>query len=154
MRLFVLICFIIPLAACLPKGNDGLERSPLVIERLDGSTESFEVELVTKPHEFAQGLMNKEHMAQNHGMLFYFGNSAERRFWMKNTLIPLDVIFTDRRGIITHIHENAQPHDLTGISSMGNAFTALEINGGLSQKLSIQKGDMLRHQAFGNLNIE
>jgi uncharacterized membrane protein (UPF0127 family) len=154
MKFLLLLSFILPLVACLPKGNDDFVRTPLVIERLDGSTEKFEVELALKPQEFAQGLMNRESMADNHGMLFYFGNSAERRFWMKNTLIPLDILFIKENGEIHHIHKNAQPHDLSGVPSMGNATAALEINGGLTTKLNIQTGDKIRHAVFSNFNAE
>jgi hypothetical protein len=67
---------------------------------------------------------------------------------MKNTLIPLDMIFVKKDGTIFYIHENAQPHDLTGISPDGEAIAVLEINAGLSHKLGIQEGDTLIHELF------
>ena len=90
-------------------------------------------------------------MAENHGMLFYFGGEeAGRRFWMKNTLIPLDMIFIKADGTIHHIHENAIPKDLTGVPSNGPVAAVLEINGGVSRKLELQKGDKVKHRFFEN----
>ena len=76
------------------------------------------------------------------------GGESERRFWMKNTLIPLDIIFIKADGKIHHIHENAVPHDLTGIPSKGPVAAVLEINGGLSQTWGLAAGDKVMHPYF------
>lgn len=78
-------------------------------------------------------------------MLFIFPKPERPAFWMKNTLIPLDMIFIDEAGSIIHIHENARPHDLTGISPPSPVVMVLEINGGLARRLGIRVGDVLRH---------
>ncbi len=81
-------------------------------------------------------------------MLFDFGKEKHVSFWMRNTLIPLDMIFADAFGTITHIHHNAIPHDETGIPSRGPILGVLEINAGLSRFLGIQVGDRIDHPVF------
>ncbi|MCI5059520.1 MAG: DUF192 domain-containing protein, partial [Alphaproteobacteria bacterium] len=96
-----------------------------------------------------KGLMHRTELPENAGMLFWFGGrEQERRFWMKNTLIPLDMLFIKANGTIHHIHENAVPHDLTGISSKGPVAAVLEINGGLSQTWVLAAGDRVVHPYF------
>jgi len=70
-------------------------------------------------------------------------------FWMRNTLIPLDMLFIDSRGVVRHIHHEAVPHDETPILGGNNLLSVLEINGGLARRLGIQAGSELRHPAFG-----
>ena len=87
---------------------------------------------------------------------FYLGNfydlltSTDYPFviWMKNTLIPLDMIFADPSGSITHIHENAIPNDLTTIDGGANVQFVLEINGGLARRMGIGLGDQLAHPSI------
>lgn len=126
------------------------ETEPLLVDTPNG-VRSFEVELVDTPAARAQGLMNVEYMPDNRGMLFDFREDRMVSFWMKNTLIPLDMIFTDRNGVILQIHHNAIPHDETPIPSNEPVRAVLEINGGLARFLGIQEGQTLRHRIFNNL---
>ncbi|MEP5152793.1 DUF192 domain-containing protein [Planktotalea sp.] len=112
----------------------------------------FTVELADDPSEQAQGLMHREQMASSAGMLFVFEAPKRTAFWMKNTLIPLDMIFVDQAGTITHIHENAIPHDETPILGGDDVFAVLEINGGLSARFGFSLGDTLVHPAFSGAN--
>ncbi|PZQ43723.1 MAG: DUF192 domain-containing protein [Micavibrio aeruginosavorus] len=116
----------------------------------DGKIHPFTVELALTPQQQAKGLMFRETMAENAGMLFYFGGEAIRSFWMKNTLIPLDMIFIGKDGTIVNVHANAVPNDLTAIKSEGPAAAVLELNGGTAGRLGIQAGDKVRHVFFGN----
>ena len=120
----------------------------LSIVTANGKEHSFNIEIAISWEEKSQGLMHRSELAEDAGMLFYFGTQEERSFWMKNTLIPLDILFIKLDGTIGHIHQNAIPHDLTSISSQGFASAALEINGGLSQKLGIKAGDRIKHELF------
>ncbi|MEM9468840.1 MAG: DUF192 domain-containing protein [Pseudomonadota bacterium] len=150
LALFTLLLF--PLAACdgekqqLVEAGEGANALQVVTQ--SGKTYDFNVALALTREEQAQGLMFVEEMADNQGMLFFFGAEAPRSFWMKNTLIPLDILFVKLDGSIMHIHENAIPKDETSIPSNGNAGAVLEINGGLAKKLGIQVGDTINHQFF------
>lgn len=113
-----------------------------------GGTHSFDIRLAVSPEERAQGLMFVESMPADAGMLFVFENERALGFWMKNTLIPLDMIFITSRGTIRKVHENAIPHDLTTIRSGGPALAVLEINGGVARQLGIAKGALVRHPSL------
>lgn len=116
----------------------------LIIEKKDGSKKfGFNVEIATQPQEVMRGLMFRDSMAEDHGMLFIFGAPRQRNFWMKNTHIPLDIIYIKEDGTIGHIAKNAIPFDETPLPSVEPALTVLEINGGLSDKLGISDGDMV-----------
>ena len=105
----------------------------------------FQVEVADDPEERAQGLMFRESMAANSGMLFVYPSPQRAAFWMKNTLIPLDMIFADENGVVTRVHENAIPQDLTPIEGGEGIRFVLEINGGLSGRYRIDEGSELRH---------
>jgi len=126
----------------------------VLIETQSGDTQSFKVELALTPDVQAKGLMHRTQLDNDAGMLFYFGEEREQAFWMKNTLIPLDIIFVKQTGRIHHIHPNAIPRDLTRIPSMGTVAAVLEINGGLSRELGIQPGDMIKHPFFSQNNAQ
>ncbi|MEM6941096.1 MAG: DUF192 domain-containing protein [Pseudomonadota bacterium] len=119
----------------------------IVFLRGDWGTAQFNVEVADDPAEQAQGLMHREEMALSSGM--YFVNVRPRRtsFWMRNTLIPLDMLFIDEKGVVQRIHENAAPLDETPIPSGGPVLTVLEINGGLARRLGITEGSEVRHPA-------
>lgn len=108
----------------------------------------FVIELADEPAERGRGLMNRVSMARSAGMLFVFEQPQAVAFWMKNTLIPLDMVFTDRSGRIVHIHENAIPLDETPIPGGEGVYAVLEINGGMSSMFGIKAGDALQHPAF------
>ncbi|MFV0491504.1 MAG: DUF192 domain-containing protein [Pseudorhodobacter sp.] len=115
---------------------------------LQGGTARFTVEVVDTPETRARGLMFREKLARSSGMLFVYENPQRAVFWMKNTLIPLDMIFVDETGRIRKVHENAIPHDETGIDGGEGILVVLEINGGLADPMGIAPGAMLRHPAF------
>jgi uncharacterized membrane protein (UPF0127 family) len=85
-------------------------------------------------------------------MLFEMGQEAITSFWMKNTLIPLDMLFIAKNGEIKTIHENAEPKSLTGISSEVPVYAVLEINGGRAKALGIKRGDQVIHPYFTGKN--
>lgn len=123
--------------------------APDVVDlRGDWGSARFTVEIADDPQEQGQGLMNRPSMPQFSGMLFVYPEPLMVSFWMKNTLIPLDMLFVDQDGIVQRIHENAIPLDLTSIPAGSPVLAVLEINGGLSAKLGITEGSALRHPAF------
>lgn len=109
---------------------------------------SFEVEIADSEAERAQGLMFREELPRGAGMLFVYDQPQPAAFWMKNTLIPLDIIFLDEQGRVTSVHENAVPGDLTPIPGGDRVFAVLEINGGLARRYGITAGTQMRHQIF------
>jgi uncharacterized membrane protein (UPF0127 family) len=117
--------------------------------RWPGGGESFAVEVADDGAERAQGLMFRESLDPAAGMLFVYETPRRAQFWMKNTLIPLDMIFADATGRVTRVHSRAIPGDLTPIDGGDGVAFVLEINGGLAEKLGITPGAELRHPAVG-----
>ena len=105
-----------------------------------GRTVPFRVELARTEPEREQGLMYRERMDSDAGMLFIFERAAPLTFWMKNTFIPLDMIFIGADRHIVGIVENAEPRTLSARRVAGASEYVLEINGGLSAKLGIRPG--------------
>lgn len=91
------------------------------------------------------GLMNLESLPYNQGMIFTFKQSQEITMWMKNTKIPLDMIFIDFKNNIINIKNNATPYSLEVISSEAPAKKVIEINGGLCKKLGIKVGQKIKY---------
>ncbi|MEM6577221.1 MAG: DUF192 domain-containing protein [Pseudomonadota bacterium] len=118
--------------------------------RGDWGTARFTIELADEPAEQSQGLMHRESMARSAGMLFAYPEPRTVRFWMRNTLIPLDMIFVDSAGVVKKVHSNARPLDETPIFGGNNIQYVLEINGGLSERLGIAPGTQLRHPSIGD----
>ena len=105
----------------------------------------FAVEVADDARERQQGLMHRLEMPMSAGMLFVYHQTRVVSFWMKNTLISLDMIFLDETGRVVKIHPRAIPRDLTSISSDVPARYVLEINGGLARAIGITVGSELRH---------
>ena len=105
------------------------------------------IDVADDPQELTRGLMFRKNMESNNGMLFVFEDSANRSFWMKNTFIPLDVIFIDNNLRIVDIKENVQPclqeNPCPSYSSIHPAKYVLEVNGGFVKENRIKIGDML-----------
>lgn len=111
-------------------------------------TASFSIEVADDNSERAQGLMHRESMARSAGMLFVYDRPRPIRFWMRNTLIPLDMVFVDRTGTVQKVHHEAQPLDETLIFGGNEIQYVLEINGGLARQIGIAEGTELRHPAI------
>lgn len=124
-------------------GRVQLQTKNITIETRGGETHPFNVEVANTPYARRQGLMNRTSMHVDKGMLFQFDTPAHRSFWMKNTLIPLDIIFLKPDGTIHHIHHNAEPKSLERITSRGEVLHILEILGGQAAERNIKIGDMV-----------
>lgn len=116
--------------------------------RGDWGKARFNVEIADDYSERSKGLMNRDFMASNSGMLFVYDRPSAVNFWMRNTLIPLDIIFADSRGVVQHVHANALPLDETPIPGGPNIQYVLEINGGLAQAIGINVGTELHHPSL------
>ena len=109
----------------------------------DSIISSFDIELAEDAYETQTGLMNRGSMQNNQAMLFIFPDVEMRSFYMKNTLIPLDIIYIDETQKVVSIQKNAKPMDETAIPSQAPAKYVLEINAGLSDQLNIVEGDSI-----------
>ncbi len=109
----------------------------------DSLIAKFDIEIADDEYETQTGLMNRKSMKNDNAMLFIFPDMQMRAFYMKNTLIPLDIIYLDNNNTIVSIQENAKPLDESSLPSGTPAQYVLEINGGLSQQLNIEVGDKM-----------
>lgn len=120
-----------------------------VIETKSGAFHTFDIELALTPEKQQKGLMFRSELPENAGMLFFHRDCVPASFWMKNTLLPLDMIFIAADGRIVRIAEMTEPKTLDVHVSGEPVNGILEINGGLSRRLGISEGDFLRHPWFG-----
>jgi uncharacterized membrane protein (UPF0127 family) len=137
------------LAACQPSASNavelgrssaGLEQVPLTITS-GAKVHRFTIEVAKTPEEQMTGLMNRSELAPDRGMVFPFDPPRGASFWMKNTLIPLDMIFVRSDGTIANIATNTVPLSLDPVFSEGTVGAVLEIAGGRSDELGIKPGD-------------
>ena len=121
--------------------------------RSETSVTRFSVEIADTVETRARGLMNRPTMPRFAGMLFVYDKAQPVSFWMRNTLIPLDMIFVDATGIVQTVHENAIPLDETAIPGGAAIKYVFEINGGMAKTLGITVGSALRHPAISGNDI-
>jgi len=116
--------------------------------RGDGGQSRFTVEIADTPETRARGLMFREELATSAGMLFLFDPPRDVAFWMRNTPLPLDLIFVDERGEVIRVSADAVPFSDDRIPSGGVVRAVLEVNAGLAARFGIAEGDQMRHPAF------
>ena len=145
---------LVPLAARAqfqeePKGpQPELPKEPLTIVSNNGQRHVFNVEMATADQQQIVGLMFRKSVAPNGGMLFVWPEPEISHMWMKNTLVPLDMVFIRPDGVIDSIAENTVPHSLRDISSQGQVIATLELQGGITAKLGITVGDRVLAPMF------
>ncbi len=143
VRLAVFALATLLLAAC------SNAESKLILHTAKGDF-AFTIEIADDGAERAQGLMFRDHLAADAGMLFDYGTEQMAAFWMQNTLIPLDMIFIGADGIVKNIHVNARPLDTTSIPSKFPIRFVLEIPGGRSTEIGLAVGDRMEHPLVGS----
>ncbi len=134
-----------------PQRAPSFERSMLVIDSAAGKQHRFTVELADSDERRAYGLMHRDAMPPDHGMIFDFKADQPVAMWMRNTRLPLDMLFIARDGKVVNIRERAVPFDETSIYSDGPVRSVLELNGGTVSRLGIKPGDVVRHGLFRNV---
>ncbi len=112
-----------------------------VTVQTDSGSHSFSVEVMQTSEERSKGLMFRKYLAPDAGMLFDYGDPRPVSMWMKNTYIPLDMLFISQDGVVHKIAENTTPHSTEIISSQSHVKYVLEINGGLSAKYGFKPGN-------------
>ncbi|TCH99616.1 DUF192 domain-containing protein [Roseococcus sp. SYP-B2431] len=152
-RLLLLGSLLAPAAARAQPGvnqpQPRLRTEDLVIVGRDGARHVFRTEMALGPNEQTVGMMFRTGMAPDDGMLFDWGAPRESSMWMRNTLIPLDMIFIAADGRIHRIHERAVPQSLATIDSRGPVRATLELQGGTAERLNLRVGDRVIHPIFG-----
>lgn len=142
-------CAAEPAAAPVPEpaiiADEALE--PLEIVTANGPVR-LRVTIADTDEERSKGLMFRSVLDEDEGMLFDFQRPQPVAFWMKNTLIPLDMIFIGADGRIVNIAENTRPYSLDQVPSAAPVLAVLEIGGGLSAELGIKPGDRVLHRIF------
>jgi uncharacterized protein len=130
-------------AAQLPTDSERL-----VIETQNGPV-AFTVELALTADDRASGLMNRQSMPADHGMLFKFDQTRQVLMWMKNTPLPLDMVFIDADGVVARIAADTTPFSESIIPSVAPVRYVLELNGGTAAKRGVSVGNKVRHRVIG-----
>jgi len=147
--LIALLCLLaLPAFAAAQEAEVTFEESPLVIVTQDGLKHDFVVELAETQDQRTRGLMFREELAPDRGMLFDFKRVQRVSMWMRNTVIPLDMLFIRADGRIATIAENTVPFSLQPIPSRRRVLGVLELPGGSVERLGIQTGDLVQHSIF------
>lgn len=142
----IFLCFAL---LCLAGTAAAQERVPLAIETAAGTRHAFQVEIADDDNERGQGLMYRKELAPDHGMLFVFERQTTIAMWMKNTPLPLDMMFISSDGRIVDLHERAVPFSLDTIASRRRARYVLEVIGGTVERLGIAVGDKVSGAGVG-----
>jgi uncharacterized protein len=150
--MFRLLALTGALALIVTLGRAGAaELSRLTIDSGRGAL-TFNVELATTPDQMEVGLMFRQNLAPDAGMLFVYPSEQQVAFWMKNTVIPLDMLFIAGDGKIRRIVERTIPLSTAVIPSVDEVRAVLEVNGGTAARLGIKPGDVVHAAALGNPN--
>ena len=131
-----------------PQGPNGEPTEPLTVVTSSGEHD-FWVEIADDDSERARGLMYRDKLADDRGMLFEFPAMGPRAFWMQNTPESLDIIYIDDKGRIVSIAENAEPFSPELLPSNGHAKGVLELRAGRSDEIGASPGDLIKHPFFG-----
>lgn len=157
MRGFMsLVCIFLSLAGCKETQKSPLDTTPVTFSKegelqifntdTDSVRVTLDIELAQTEYEIQTGLMYRDSMGEKQGMLFIFQEEAPHSFYMKNTLIPLDILFIDKDFTIVNIQRNATPLNEDGLPSAGPVQYVLEINAGLSDRWNVVPGDRIRYE--------
>jgi len=131
-----------------PAVADALSKGTLTLETASGPHQ-FNVEVASTPQERERGLMLRTSLPAESGMLFLYETPQPIAMWMKNTIIPLDMIFIDAWGKVNRIESNAEPFSLDPIPSDGDVIGILEVNAGVAEKIGLKTGDKVIYPGLG-----
>ncbi len=146
--LLLVLGLLSPAARASDKASLDTQKLQAVTVVTQHGNQTFTAEFANTPAQHARGLMFKTRLPERQGMLFDFGRDQEIRMWMKNTLIPLDMIFIQSDGHIHRVEQNTMPESLRFISSNGPVRAVLEMRAGTSKKYGIAAGDRVIHPLF------
>lgn len=138
---------VLVLSSCYAKDSESQLEELLIIKE-DGEVLSYRIEIADTAATRKKGLMYRKYMPREQGMLLVYSRSRQVNIWMKNTHIPLDIIYIDERGEITQITRDAVPFSLASMPSQSKVLAVLELNAGETEKQEIQVGDQVVHPVF------
>ncbi len=144
LGIVVLLSFVFVGCGIIPSQNEGIRKDSVLHLKTKNGEYVFDVEIADSFSERREGLMRRSFLGEKAGMFFVFEVPKVENFWMKNTLIPLDIIYFDENYRVVHIVKNAQPCEEDKCPSFSSVYPVkyvLEINGGLSDRLGIDVGD-------------
>jgi uncharacterized membrane protein (UPF0127 family) len=141
---FALCLLVSTLTSATARAQGGLESLEITTS---SGVHTFQVEIAKDEASREKGLMFRRFMPAERGMLFEFDKDEPVSFWMKNTYIPLDMIFIAPNGSVTHVAANAEPLSEAIVPSGGPCIAVLELNGGAAARIGIAPGDKV-HAAF------
>ena len=147
---------VVPLAArardarAQEKAQPELPKEPLVIVTRDGARHAFAVEMARTPEQQAVGLMFRDSVPADGGMLFDWGSPRPSQMWMRNTVASLDMLFINADGTIRRVAEDTVPGSLATVESRGPVRATLELAAGTETRLDIRVGDKVQQRIFGN----
>ena len=121
-----------------------------LVLKTDSGDHSFNIEVATTDRERALGLMFRRSLPENAGMLFLYDQAQPAAMWMKNTFIPLDMVFISADGKVHRIEQNAEPFSTSLIPSEGPVVGVLELNGGEAAKIGLKRGDKVLYPGLVN----
>ena len=130
-----------------------LPRARVLLKDGQGGVHPVDVEVAATPESRTRGLMWRKELPAGQGMLFVFAEEEVQSFWMRNTLIPLDMLFIDSAGKIVGIVENAQPRTLTSRSVGLPGRYVLEVPGGWTQKVGVTKGSTVEFEGLSGIRV-
>jgi uncharacterized protein len=151
-RPLIALSTLLPFLAAPTRAQTGpqprLPEEPLVIVTRDGAHHEFRVEMALDPNQQTVGLMFRDHVGPQEGMLFDWGTPRESSMWMRNTIIPLDMVFITADGRIHRIAERTVPYSLAPVDSRGPVRATLELAAGTAERLGLRVGDRVLQRIF------
>jgi hypothetical protein len=141
------------LAALLASAGCHPRQPGVALQPASGASVRVSVEIADTPDTQTRGLMYRTHLDPDRGMLFLFEEEKRHSFWMKNTPIPLDLIFIDRDRRIVGIHENAEPFSLVPIDVGEPSRSVLEVNGGFAAAHRLAVGDRVTYHDISSTKL-
>ena len=132
----------------VPCANARMRTDHLEIEKASGGSVALSIEVAESDQEKAAGLMFRTKLTDGEGMLFAYGRTMEVTMWMRNTYIPLDMLFVRPDGVIHRIEARTEPLSETVIASGGPMAAVLELAGGAAERLGLKAGDRIDHPLF------
>jgi len=147
LRAAPLLVVLALLAAGLMQSAQAMRHETLKLITARG-THVIDVEVTETPAEKAQGLMFRTRLADSAGMLFFYETPQEITMWMRNTYIPLDMVFIRADGVVHRIEARTEPLSENIVASRGDVTACLELAGGAAERLGLKPGDRVEHRFF------